>query len=138
MRFQLFLAASLLAGVLPTLALPFQYTDATEALEARTDASLIAREYLGEYTVDLERRAKKKSGAASRRKAPAPGTGSQSRQAARAQGPAPPRSPHNSHEAATAAYHKTKNIPAAHDTFHTTTGGELLRLAESDEYAPVF
>ena len=137
MRFQLFLAVTLLTSVFPTLAFPFQYTHATAALEARTNAPLVAREYLGEYTVDLERRTKK-SGAASRRKAPAPGTGSQSRQAARAQGNVPPRPPHNSHEAAAAAYRKTKNIPAAHDTFHTTTGGELLRSAESDECAPVF
>ncbi len=91
---------------LPSLALPFQYQDAT-ALEARTDAPLATRGYLDDYAADLERR----SGRAA-------GTGGRSRR----QGPAPLGPPHNSHEAATAAYHATANKPAAHDTFHTATG----------------
>ena len=106
MRFQLFFSATILAGILPSLALPFQYKDAT-ALEARTDAPLAARGYVDDYTAVLERRSGR-----------APGTGGRSRR----QGPAPLGPPHNSHEAATAAYHATANKPAAHDTFRTATG----------------
>ena len=110
MRFQLFFSATILAGILPSLALPFQYKDAT-ALEARTDVPLAARGYFDDYTADLERRSGR-----------APGTGGRSRR----QGPAPLGPPHNTHEEATHAYHSTTNMPAAHDTFHTGTGGELF------------
>ncbi|KJA24188.1 hypothetical protein HYPSUDRAFT_38965 [Hypholoma sublateritium FD-334 SS-4] len=109
MRFQFLLSATLLAGVLPALALPLQYADVT-ALEARTDAPLAARSYLDDSAATLERR----QGGSGR----APGTGSRSRHT----GPPPVVEPHNSHEAARAAFYATEHRPAAHDTFHTGTG----------------
>ena len=110
MRFQLLLSVTVIAGILPALALPLQYSDAT-TLDTRSDAPLNARSYLDEYATDIERRSGR-----------APGTGGRSRR----QGPAPQGPPHNTHEEATHAYHSTTNMPAAHDTFHTGTGGEIF------------
>ena len=75
--------------------------------QLRSRRALTPRSLHADYTAVLERRSGR-----------APGTGGRSRR----QGPAPLGPPHNSHEAATAAYHATANKPAAHDTFRTATG----------------
>ncbi len=120
MRVQILLSAAVLAGVLPALALPLQYADAT-ALYTRADALLDARSSLAEYTTDIERRSGR-----------APGTGGRSRRKA----PEPLGPPHNTYEEATHAYHSTTHMPAVHDTFHTGTGCESFSSSVIIRHAP--